>query len=349
MFITNSSTRAKSTLKINEHLHEDIFKRLITTNRTCDSKVRKHHYHTAKNNFTFKPTLIKSTLFKANSFSTRPFLQRQDDYVKKITMKREKMTEEKFNYDTNNLKLKTANKIPLNRIIEHYDREMGRYYQHKQNLESKYYPESMYSTADNTNEKSKKLISVIYTRTFEKMFSILDSDEDGLISPITISKSINSLDANIKKIIEPIINELNEESYTLSKEEFVSALFELYKDLTVEQKNELIVFYNKSSKLSHKEKKEKKENNFAHLTFKPKINKRSKSIAAKYESRMRKEMEKRKIIPPSLTKRTSSSKEKDEYFNSFNRTKSASLLNMESKFTSIHNFTFDNFKNAQQH
>ena len=341
MFIT--SGRAKSTLKIHENLHEDIFKRLITTNRTCDSKVRKHHYHTTKNNFTFKPTLIKSNLFKANSFSTRPFLQRQDDYVKKITMKREKMSEEKFNYDTNNLRLKTANKIPLNRIIEHYDREMGKYYQHKQNLESKYYPESMYNTVDNTNEKSKKIISVIYTRTFEKMFSILDSDEDGLISPITISKSVNSLDENIKKIIEPIINELNEESYTLSKQEFVSALFELYKDLTVEQKNDLIVFYNKSSKHTSG-----KKENYAHLTFKPKINKRSKSIAGKYESRMKKEMEKRKIINPSRTKRTSSSKEKEDYFNSFNRTKSASLLNTESKFTSIHNFTFDTFKNAQQ-
>lgn len=242
-----------------------IFQSILSLKKANTHRVTKS---IPRNEFSFQPTLIKSKLFKTNSFSKHNFLQRQEEYSKKLANKKEKMTEEHFNYVTNNLNNKHTKKISLNEFVEHCDRNLAKHNQLKETLMSKYYPDSGWNVMDNQNPNSLRILLEVYKKTFEKLFQILDFDEDGLISPFTISKSIKSLDKNIQKIISPITSELIEENYTLSKNEFVSALFELNKDLTLEQKNALLNFYYKVSKKEESIKKNKNDNNFSHLTFK---------------------------------------------------------------------------------
>ncbi len=57
------------------------------------------------------------------------------------------------------------------------------------------------------------------------MFNVLDKDDDGIISKISIN--ILSLNDKIYNLIEPIINELKVENVTLNLKEFSLAITEL--------------------------------------------------------------------------------------------------------------------------
>ena len=214
--------------------------------------------------FSFKPTLIHSKLYTGSAtYSSKNFLTRQEDFSRKVEQKRQKMDHEQFNKVTNNLQLKTSYKIPLSSLLTNYQRNLNKYYQQKQSLYEKYYANPTYNFNNlNTNTSSKRIITDVYTKSFVKLFNDLDTDEDGLISPISILKTIKHIDKQINRIIEPIITELNEENYTLSQEEFVSAMFELIKDLNNEDK-QIVFNYYKLNKCRDKKEKQIKSRQYS--------------------------------------------------------------------------------------
>ena len=216
------------------------------------------------NQFSFKPTLIPSKLYTGSTtYNSKTFLTRQEDFTRKLEQKKQKMDNEHFNKITNNLHLKTSYKIPLSSLLTNYQRNLNKYYQSKQSLYEKYYANPTYNFNNlNTNTSSKKIIVDVYTKSFVKLFNDLDTDEDGLISPISILKTIKHIDKEINRIIEPIITELNEENYTLSQEEFISAMFELIKDLNNEDK-QIVFNYYKMNKCKDKKEKQIKSRQYS--------------------------------------------------------------------------------------
>ena len=65
----------------------------------------------------------------------------------------------------------------------------------------------------------------INNNIFSKIFKELDSDEDNLITPININ--LNNLNDEIKRIINPLIEELREDNQTLEENEFIDAMNKL--------------------------------------------------------------------------------------------------------------------------
>ena len=70
-----------------------------------------------------------------------------------------------------------------------------------------------------TKEKSEQIFQLKKMKTFKRIFSILDSDEDKEIS--IFSMALNRIPFKIKSIIQPIINKLKEENCVISESEFL--------------------------------------------------------------------------------------------------------------------------------
>ena len=133
-----------------------------------------------------------------------------------------------------------------------------KYSQNKKKLERKIYD---YKLESKTCKQSSQLIGDKRKKIFKELFYLLDSDGDNLLTSISIN--INRIPNNIKKILEPIIQELKEENETLNEIEFVSVCEQLYQLLPYDKKREFIV-YGKSIKGNR--------NNNKTFTFKPIIN-----------------------------------------------------------------------------
>ena len=75
----------------------------------------------------------------------------------------------------------------------------------------------------------------INNNIFSKIFKKIDNDEDNLITPININ--LNNLNDKIKRIINPLIEELRENNQTLEENEFIDAMNKLYKELFLKDKH----------------------------------------------------------------------------------------------------------------
>ena len=112
------------------------------------------------------------------------------------------------------------------------------------------------------NNNSNEIYEKQKIKSFEKIFKLLDKDQDGIISKFHINNE--NLPKNINKIFQPIIDELKQDNETLTEKEFVFASDKLFDILNFMQKREIIDFG------MNKRKKNFEENKF---TFMPKINK----------------------------------------------------------------------------
>ena len=109
----------------------------------------------------------------------------------------------------------------------------------------KYY--SNYNTNNTfTQIKSNRIISDIINNIFIKIFKILDSDEDDLISPITITNSIKNIPLKIKKILQNFFDEFQRSNINLKKENFVEIMKDIYNNL-----DNFILFFLSSSILKN--------------------------------------------------------------------------------------------------
>ena len=123
-----------------------------------------------------------------------------------------------------------------------------------------------------TNILSNDMFEVQKLNSIKKIFSILDKDQDGIISKYNIY--IKGLNNKILKILSPIFEELKEENESLSEKEFIIACMRLYDMLTYTDKKEIINFGIK---------KKDKNMNVENFSFKPKINKYNVCIYKKEE------------------------------------------------------------------
>jgi len=75
------------------------------------------------------------------------------------------------------------------------------------------------SNFNHTKEKSEQIFQQKKMKTFKRIFSLLDSDEDREISIFSIA--LNKIPPKIKLIIQPIINKLKEENCIISESDFI--------------------------------------------------------------------------------------------------------------------------------
>ena len=111
------------------------------------------------------------------------------------------------------------------------------------------------------NNNSNEIYEKQKIKSFEKIFKLLDKDEDGIISKFNIN--IENLPKNISLIFQPIFEELKQDNETLTQKEFLFASSKLFDILNFVQKREIIHFgMNKRKKFEEKK-----------YTFIPQINK----------------------------------------------------------------------------
>ena len=239
--------------------------------------------------FSYKPTINKRSYAMINiAFSERLKL-----YTNRTKEKKNKLEQEienkrkineyfqpKLNINRNRELLKERNDnndINKNDKYDKYNKQYlysQKYEQKKQYLTEKYYedrfrsPECCQLTNELFNYKKEK--------SFKKLFSLLDGDNDGKISYNCIN--IKHLSLDIQNILEPIILELKEENEILNEKEFIFVCERYYQTLKYDQKRKLILFEDEEKKKLKKEKIEKENSNYS---FKPKIN--TKFINLTYE------------------------------------------------------------------
>ena len=257
--------------------------------------------------------------------------KKQINYFKRKKLKKEKLLNI-YNKSLNNINEK---KISLSTILTHYYDGINKHYLHKELLYNKYY--SNYNTNNTfTQIKSNRIISDIINNIFIKIFKILDSDEDDLISPITITNSIKNIPLKIKKILQNFFDEFQRSNINLKKENFVEIMKDIYNDLEINEKKILIEEFG--------EKKNKLLKQYSFNGYK--INERSRSMAEKYDNKILLEMKKRNLFNK---KKNNSQKdfENDKilYFKRYNRTNSSKTI-FNSSLNPLNKYTFDKFKNS---
>ena len=196
--------------------------------------------------YTFKPQIINNK--NCSEVVNLPFEQRQEFFKKRVEEKLLRV--DKSSYGNNNRFNRTIREGNLNNqsnslALENQNNSQSNPRKHKVNifynlysLAKKYSQEknqkvklaedeiirNMHSV--HTLQPSDHMIQKMKEDSFKKIFRILDSDEDNVISSFYINTS--KLDKDVLKILQPILVELKEEQETLNEEEFVRACHHLY-------------------------------------------------------------------------------------------------------------------------
>ena len=108
------------------------------------------------------------------------------------------------------------------------------------------------SNTKNINQSSNKLVVNKKITVFKKIFSLLDCDGDGLINSITMK--VKNIPDNIKNILIPITDWLQNENETINEIDFISIMEQYYNHLSLDKKREILLMNtdNKpSSKKTH--------------------------------------------------------------------------------------------------
>ena len=165
-------------------------------------------------NLLFKPNLISKAFYEKNNYNKNNDENFEEDIFQK-------------NYEIYKLyELKKEN------TLKKYELE-----EYKQNNQEK--------MAKKINEK---IFSENKMNAFINLFNDLDSDQDGIISPININ--INKVPKNILNIIQPLISELKEENQSLTQEIFLIAMNKLFEDISLLEKREIIKTYKNNHKIN---------------------------------------------------------------------------------------------------
>lgn len=90
------------------------------------------------------------------------------------------------------------------------------------------------------NKLSNQMVENKQRSSLSEIFKLLDSDHDGWISSQKIS--IQSLPVDILEIISPLLCEMEEINEKLNENEFINSATNLYKTLSLNQKNAILNF-----------------------------------------------------------------------------------------------------------
>lgn len=97
------------------------------------------------------------------------------------------------------------------------------------------------NTTPTVQEKSNKIVEKMRKNGFTMVFRMLDSDNDGMVNFNSIKPE--KLPKEIVRTFMPIFKEMEEMGCSLNLEEFVDAANNLFKELTIVQKNEFFNLY----------------------------------------------------------------------------------------------------------
>ena len=198
----------------------------------------------------------------------------------------------------------------------------------RQNLYNKYY-ENRGKPQFYNKIKNEKIINETNKKAFSNLFNILDSDQDDLITSVSIN--INNIPENIYKIIEPLLIELKEDIQTLNQDEFIKAMNKLFENISFSKRRELINEYNKYNITS---KTSRYNNNYKETNKKKISNKNTNKLAEKHYLKMQKMMN---IYDKEYNKSFYNKTSKNNYNHFF-------IDNAKNnKFSSINDCTFNNY------
>ena len=253
-----------------------------------------------KDNITKSKTNFNEKIKKKNKFEQfNDFIKREEKFLRN---KKEKQIKEYTNINKNNNK-----KIPLSVVLSHYYNNIKKANLNKKLLFEKYnktfrnniqkpiYKSLSSNNFSNSTRKNKKnrninsfditnkLVNDNYNKIANKIFNLLDKDQDDYLTPITLINSLNKLPNKIYKILFPIIDEIISYQIIYSRKKFLIEMKKLYKKLNYNQKLILRKEYNSNKK---------QEISNYKTNYKPKINLKSISLAEKYEFRTIRELSK---------------------------------------------------------
>ena len=257
-------------------------------------------------NNSFKPSINK---VYHTEMTNLPFDQRQNAFNSRTNEKKKQMKSQiennidsitgqkffkpKINEKSNILK-RNSNDI-FNNLYSDHKKQIIKKQQVEKEINEKFCPLETFAS-----EQSNEIFIKQKVNCFEKIFYILDKDQDGIISKFNIYT--NGLPKNIQKILSPIIIELKEDNETLNKDEFSAACFKLYDTLEFLQKREIINY--------GMNKKNNKNNDDYLFTFKPKIQKNYDPNV--YYEKLKKEQEEENNIEKKNTNKTNTNSNNQE-------------------------------------
>ena len=125
-------------------------------------------------------------------------------------------------------------------------------------------------------EKTDKILNDVYNKIFMKLFNDLDSDQDDLITSVSIN--LSNIPSFILKTLKPILKELKEDEQTLNSEEFILVMLRLFEDTPLLERQNLINYYKKKIKEEHNDIKLKRAqtpNQYKNIYFNNIINSES--------------------------------------------------------------------------
>ena len=111
----------------------------------------------------------------------------------------------------------------------------------KEELEKKVKELENFNTEFKASNKSKEMYDKQKYIAFAKLFKKLDDDRDGKISKDSLN--INGISKRINKIIEPVLNDIQNNGDSLGLKEFSEKCSEIYKNLNYAEKKELFSFF----------------------------------------------------------------------------------------------------------
>lgn len=172
---------------------------------------------------------------------------REKDMEIKSKNEEEKKEQSENNYNStskfySNTKSLNKSKSPQKNV---YDNNFNYSQQYSQNIISKKEAQDkVFANQSNVShvcKQSNEILSKKKTEVFKKIFVLMDTDEDGIISGV--SAETKNLDQAIVNLISPIINELKIENETLNETEFSLACEHLYSMLDYYQRKELLICF----------------------------------------------------------------------------------------------------------
>ena len=262
-------------------------------------------------------------------------------------------------------KIKTKNDINKEKNMENMDifnknyLYWKKYNLDKENLYNKFY-EQNYEPIFYSKIISDKLINESNRKAFSNLFNVLDSDQDDLITSVSIN--LNNVPQKILKIIEPLLIELKEDNQTLNQDEFIKAMNKLFENISFTDRREIINEYNnyntkkqtnENNKILERECKNYNfnfsrpktpvfisyNNNYNNIKEKKVVNKNTNKLAEKHFMKMQKMMD--------VYNNKYNKKSKKKNNNSlYNKTSNSNFFTNDiknSKFSSINNCTFNNY------
>ena len=262
---------------------------------------------------------IKKEELKNSIYNLKDKESGQDFFRPKLISKNLSFIKNKKEIDDNN-NMDIFNKNYL--YLEKYNLK-------RQNLYNKYY-ENRGKPQFYNKIKNEKIINETNKKAFSNLFNILDSDQDDLITSVSIN--INNIPENIYKIIEPLLIELKEDNQTLNQDEFIKAMNKLFENISFSKRRELINEYNKYNITSKTTRYN--NNNYKEINKKKILNKNTNKLAEKHYLKMQKMMN---IYDKEYNKSFYNKTSKNNYNHFF-------IDNAKNnKFSSINNCTFNNY------